>query len=160
MRYEAESVADYISLLPPERREPVTRLYQTVRDSLPTGYAEHIAYGMIGFAVPHSIYPAGYHASPQDPVPFIGIASQKHFIAFYHMGLYAMPELMAWFEAEYPKHARTRLDKGKSCIRFRQPDDIPYGLLAELCRKVSVDQYLDVYSVARRQGTGHPKANG
>jgi len=107
---------------------------------------------MVGCGGPTETYPAGYHVNPKEPVPFIGIASQKHFIAFYHMGLYAMPELMAWFEAEYPKYARTRLDKGKSCIRFKRMDDIPFGLIAELCRKVTVAQYMDAYEDVRRSG--------
>lgn len=156
MHYEADHSEAYIEQLPSERREPVARLLQTVRDNLPPGFVETISSGMIVFAVPHSIYPAGYHVKPEEPVPFIGIASQKQHVAFYHLGVYAMPDLLAWLEAEYPKHARTKLDMGKSCIRFRKMDDIPYDLIAELCRKITVEQYIKVYEASKPQGTGRP----
>ena len=95
-------------------------------------------YAMIGFVVPHSIYSSCYHCSPELPLPFLSIASQKNFVAFYHMGIYANQDLYDWFVAEYPKHCGRKLDMGKSCIRFKKMDDIPYELLAELVGKMTV----------------------
>ena len=100
---------------------------------------------MLGYSVPHKIYPPGYHCDPKLPLPFVGMASQKNFIAFYHMGIYAMPDLLKWFVAEYPKHSTAKLDMGKSCIRFKKPEHIPYKLIGELMKKVSVEKWIEVY---------------
>ena len=118
MQIKADSVADYLNQIPAERKDAMTKLRETILDNLPKGFEETMSYGMIGYVVPHSLYPAGYHCDPKLPLPFMSIASQKNFVAFYHMGIYANPELLAWFQEEYPKHVKTKLDMGKSCIRF------------------------------------------
>ena len=105
-----------------------------------------MSYGMVGYVVPHSIFPRGYHCDPKLPLPFMSFASQKNFIALYHMGIYAKKELLDWFVAEYPKQCKTKLDMGKSCIRFKKPDQLPFALIAELCRKMSVEEWVDIYT--------------
>ncbi len=105
-------------------------------------------YGMIGYVVPHTLYPKGYHCKPTDPLPFMNIASQKNFIAVYHMGLYADPQLLKWFTQEYPKHSTQKLDMGKSCIRFKKPDQIPFKLLGELAAKMTPTQWIQLYEKA------------
>jgi len=116
--------------------------------NIPEGFEETMSYGMIAYAVPHSIYPAGYHCKPTEPLPFVNIASQKNFIALYHMGIYANPDIMDWWVAEYPKHCKRKLDMGKSCIRFKKPEEIPYELIAELMEKISVQDWIEVYEKA------------
>lgn len=148
MQYKAESPEDYIKQLPPERQEAVTKLRNTVLKNLPKGFEEQISYGMLGFVVPHSLYPDGYHCDPKLPLPFINIASQKNFIALYHLGVYAKKELLDWFVGEYPKHVKTKLDMGKSCVRFKKMETIPYELVAELCAKMTVTEWIDVYGNA------------
>ncbi len=145
MQYEATSPEDYISQIPKDRRVSMEKLRSTIMNNLPEGFIENMSYGMIGYSVPHSIYPAGYHCDPKIPLPYISIASQKNFIAFYHMGIYAIPELHDWFVAEYPKYVKTKLDMGKSCIRFKKPELIPYELIAELVRKISVYDWIETY---------------
>ncbi|MFC7357800.1 DUF1801 domain-containing protein [Jejudonia soesokkakensis] len=148
MQYQADSVIDYISQLPEDRKAPVEKLRKTVQENLPKGFEEGILYKMIGFYVPHSKYPDGYHCNPKDPLPFINIASQKNFVALYHSGIYAKKELHDWFVAEYPKHCKYKLDMGKSCIRFKKIDDIPYDLIAELSTKLTVDEWIAIYENA------------
>ncbi len=145
MKYEVGSPEEYISQLPEERKESVVKLRKTVKDNLPAGFQEVMSYGMIGYVIPHSIYPSGYHVDPKLPVPFISLASQKNYIALYHMGVYIFPEISTWFKDEYPKYVRTKLDMAKSCIRFKKMDEIPYELIAELCRKISIEDYLKKY---------------
>jgi uncharacterized protein YdhG (YjbR/CyaY superfamily) len=141
-------ISSYINNLDDSRKAALSKLFQTVEENLPKGFEMAFGYGMPSFVVPHSIYPAGYHVDPKLPLGFISIASQKNFIALYHMGLYGSPTLLKWFQEEYPKHARTKLDMGKSCIRFKKIEDIPYDLIADLCRKVSVKQYVETYEKA------------
>ncbi|MCF8273114.1 MAG: DUF1801 domain-containing protein [Flavobacteriaceae bacterium] len=145
MQYIANSPEDYISQLPQDRQVVISKLRETIKENLPKGFEETISYGMIGYVVPHSKYPAGYHCTPQLPLPFLNIASQKNFIALYHMGLYAKKELYDWFITEYPKHSKRKLDMGKSCIRFKNIDDIPYKLLGQLASKMTVDEWIDIY---------------
>jgi uncharacterized protein YdhG (YjbR/CyaY superfamily) len=145
MQYKANTPEDYISQLPEDRKEAITKLRDAIRTNLPEGFEETIGYGMIGYVVPHSIYPKGYHANPKLPLPFMNIASQKNFIAVYHMGLYAEKNLMDWFKNEYPKHTKAKLDMGKSCIRFKKPEHIPYELFGELASRVSVRVWIDHY---------------
>ncbi len=145
MTYNVNSPAEYIAAIPEDRREAFTRLRETIQENIPDGFRESMGYGMIGFAVPHDIYPAGYHCDPKQPLPFVGIASQKNFIALYHMGIYAKEELLEWFVGEYPKHCKTKLDMGKSCIRFKKPADIPFALIAELMQKMTVDEWIEIY---------------
>ena len=142
---KAKSPDQYYEEVPDDRKAAMNKLRDVIKKNLPRGFKEDIGYGMVGFCVPHSIYPAGYHCNPKDPLPFVGVASQKNFIALYHMGLYAMPELLKWFTTEFPKHSSKRLDMGKSCIRFKKPEDIPYKLIGELMKKVTVKDWINVY---------------
>lgn len=145
MTYKANSPSEYIQAIPEERREVFEKLRETIQENIPDGFREEMSYGMIGYVVPHSIYPGGYHCDPKLPLPFASIASQKNFIALYHMGIYANEELMKWFVDEYPKHCKTKLDMGKSCIRFKKPADIPFELIAQLMQKMSVDGWVELY---------------
>ena len=145
MTIDAKTVDEYISKVPSERTEAISRLRETVRDNLPQGFEECINYKMIGYVVPHSKYPEGYHCDPKLPLPFINIASQKNFIALYHSGIYADKELLDWFVAEYPKHVKTKLDMGKSCIRFKNVNHIPYDLIGELCQKMTPEAWITLY---------------
>jgi hypothetical protein len=148
MQATINTPSEYIATLPPERQGVITQLHNTIMKNLPKGFQETMAYGMITYAVPHSLYPKGYHCNPKQALPFISIASQKNFIALYHMGIYANPSLLNWFVSEYPKHAKTKLDMGKSCIRFKKVEDIPYTLIAELIQKVSVKDWITTYENA------------
>jgi hypothetical protein len=118
--------------------------------NIPEGFAEVMGYGMIGYVVPHSIYPSGYHADPKQPLPFLNLGSQKNYIALYHMGLYSDPELLSWFTSEYSKHAKQKLDMGKSCIRFRKPDQIPFDLIGVLASKITVKDWISRYESRRK----------
>lgn len=145
MQSNATSILDYLEEIPLERKIAFTKLRETILENIPKGFVEQISYGMIGYVVPHSIYPDGYHCEPKLPLPFIAIASQKNFIALYHMGIYAKPELLNWFVAEYPKHSTQKLDMGKSCIRFKKIDQIPFDLIATLVQKMSVQEWINCY---------------
>lgn len=145
------AVEEFLVNLPQERREAVMALRRAVVDRLPEGFQETVAKGMLHWVVPHSMYPAGYHCSPEDPLPFLSLANQKNAICLYHMGMYADPELHAWFTAEYPKHSKTRLDMGKSCVRFKKPDQIPLALVGELASKVTPAEWIARYeSILKR----------
>ena len=145
MQYKATSPEDYISQIPEDRQTAAKKLRQVIKDNLPNGFEEGIQYSMIGYYVPHSIYPDGYHCAPKEPLPFMSFASQKNSINLYHSGIYAVPEIHDWFINEYPMHSDRKLDMGKSCIRFKKLDDIPYKLIGELCKKISVDEWIDIY---------------
>lgn len=145
MQYKADNVLDYIAQLPDDRIEPMKKLRETILNNLPPGFEECISYGMIGYVVPLSAYPAGYHCDPKLPLGFMNIASQKNFIALYHMGMYGSNTLLNWFVEEYPKYSKSKLDMGKSCIRFKKMDQIPYDLIAELCKKISMENYIELY---------------
>lgn len=145
MPIEAKSLDEYIAKLPIERQEAVSKIRDSVKQNLPTGFEECINYGMIGFVVPHSMYPDGYHVDPTLPLPFINIASQKNFVALYHSGIYADPNVHEWFVSEYPKHVKTKLDMGKSCIRFKNINTIPYQLIAALCQKITPQEWIALY---------------
>jgi uncharacterized protein YdhG (YjbR/CyaY superfamily) len=145
MNSNANSQEEYINQLPEDRKIAMRMLRKVINDNLPNGYKETMTYGMVSYVIPHSIYPSGYHCNPKEPVPFISIASQKNYIAVYHMGIYIYPEILAWFQEEYSKKVKTKLDMGKSCIRFKRVDDIPYDLIAELCRKITLEDFLEMY---------------
>ena len=145
MQSSSTTPEQYIFDLPDERKAVMNKMRTTILENLPKGFVEEIAYGMIGYVVPHEMYPAGYHCSPKLSLPFISIASQKNFVALYHMGIYADTKLLDWFVAEYPKYCKTKLDMGKSCIRFKKMDDIPFNLVAELCQKISVKDWISTY---------------
>ncbi len=145
MKIEAISPEEYINQLPDDREKAMTLLRQTILDNLPKGFEETMSYGMIGYVVPHSIYPDGYHSNPKLPLPFINIASQKNFIALYHSGIYAENELSEWFKNEYPKYCKAKLDMGKSCIRFKKIELIPFDLIAQLTKKMSCEKWIKIY---------------
>ena len=148
MQYEATSPEDYISQVPEERRDALKKLRKTIQNNLPNGFEEGMQYKMPSYFVPHSIYPDGYHCKPTDPLPFMSFASQKNSVNFYHMGIYSKPELHDWFVSKYPKHCNRKLDMGKSCIRFKKADEIPFNLIGELCQKMTVDEWIDIYEAA------------
>ena len=150
MQSKAIAPEQYLEELPADRKQPMTELRNTVLKNLPKGFEERMTYGMIGYVVPHEIYPAGYHCDPKLPLGMINIGSQKNFLVMHHMGLYANPELLKWFVTEYPKHAKTKLDMGKGCVRFKKMDDIPYKLIGELIKKVSVKNWIESYEKAFR----------
>ncbi|HHH53286.1 MAG TPA: DUF1801 domain-containing protein [Bacteroidetes bacterium] len=145
MRIQANTVEEYLQNIPEERKPYINKLRKTILDNLPEGFEEQMSYGMPSYVVPHSVYPAGYHAKPKEPLPFISIASQKNHIALYHMGVYSIGTLDKWFRSEYPKHAKYKLNMAKSCVRFTKFDDIPYDLIAELVRKVNVEDWIKEY---------------
>lgn len=139
------TIDEYVNDLAEERKTAMNRLRKVILEHLPQGFAETMSYGMIGYVVPHSIYPPGYHCDPKQPLPFINLASQKNFIVLYHMGLYADEKLMNWFIEEYPKHTQGKLDMGKSCIRFKKTDDIPFALIGELCSRMTSAEWIHLY---------------
>jgi uncharacterized protein YdhG (YjbR/CyaY superfamily) len=145
MQSRAETVEEYLNELPEERKEVMRRLREIILKNIPKGFTEEMSYGMIGYVVPHSLYPDGYHCNPKLPLPFINIASQKNFVALYHMGIYAKPELPKWFTDEYPKHSNLKLDMGKCCIRFKKMEQIPFDLIEELVQKMSVEEWITCY---------------
>lgn len=145
MQIKSTSFEDYISQIPEERQESFKKLCSVIGENLPKGFQEGCSYGMIGWDVPLETYPAGYHCTPGSPLPFLGLASQKNFVALYHMGIYADEKLLTWFQEEYPKHSKRKLDMGKSCIRFKNMNDIPFDLIAELSKKMTVQNWIDLY---------------
>ena len=145
MQSAASSAEEYIEQLPIDRKEVFLKLRNVILRNLPKGFEERMSYGMIGYVVPHSLYPDGYHCDPKLPLPFINLASQKNHIGFYHMGLYSDTDLMNWFKQEYPKHITGKIDMGKSCIRFKNMNKIPYDLIGELVGKVTPNEWMRKY---------------
>ncbi len=145
MTSDAKNPDEYINSLPDDRKVVMEKLRNVILNNLPKGFQEGMNYGMMGYYVPHTIYPKGYHCKPTDPLPFLGFASQKNSINLYHMGIYANKDLYDWFVAEYPKYASRKLDMGKSCIRFKKFEDIPFDLIGELVTKISVEDWIAMY---------------
>ena len=145
MKIEATSPDDYISKLTGDRKEAITKLRKAINDNLPKGFEETMSYGMIGWVVPLKVYPSGYHCDTSLPLPFMSIASQKNFIGFYHMGIYADPDLYQWFTDEYKKWLPSKLDMGKSCVRLKKPEQIPHHLFGDLASKMSVQNWINLY---------------
>lgn len=139
------TVKEYLKEISEERAEYFNKLRDTILKNIPEGFEECMSYGMIGYVVPHNIYPSGYHCNPKLPLPFISLGSQKNFIALHHLGLYAIPELLEWFTTEYPKHSKIKLDMGKGCVRFKKADQIPYKLIGELVKKISLKDWITLY---------------
>ena len=144
-----DSVEAYLEGLEDERLEPMQRLMDVIRTNLPEGFEEVMQYGMPSWVVPHSLFPDGYHVDPSLPLPFLSLGSQKRHIGLYHMGIYADEALLEWFTHEYPKHCSTKLDMGKSCIRFKNIAKIPYDLVADLCTKMTPEEWMRRYQDAR-----------
>jgi hypothetical protein len=145
MQIHATTPEEYIEKIPEERKPAIKAIRKAILENLPKGFSETISYGMIGYVVPHSIYPKGYHADPKQPLPFINVASQKNYIALYHMGLYGNKNLLDWFLAEYSTRTNRKPDMGKGCLRFKKMDQIPFGLIGELASKVSVNDWIINY---------------
>jgi len=145
MKIKANNIKEYLQNIPEDRKDVFDKLIETVRENIPKGFSEELSYGMPAWVVPHSLYPKGYHCSPELPLPFVSIASQKNFIALYHMGIYATPELLDWFMKEYPKHSKRKLDMGKSCVRFKKMDEIPFELIGKLMQKMTPKDWIKKY---------------
>ena len=140
-----DSIKDYTNSLASDRKKTITQLINVIEQNIPKGFEKVMNYGMPSFVIPHSIYPNGYHCDTTLPLPFIGVSNQKSSISLHHMGLYADPELLNWFKSEYPKHSNTKLDMGKSCIRFKKFNEIPYELIGLLSTKMSVKDWINIY---------------
>ncbi len=153
MQSSAKSPEEYLDSLPDDRKPVMEKLRNTIIENLPKGFQESMGYGMLGWSVPHAMYPKGYHCDPKIPLPFLSIASQKNFIAVYHMGIYSDPDLLNWFTSEYPKYVKTKLDMGKSCIRFKKPDQIPFELIGELVQKMTPADWILKYEEALSRGS-------
>jgi uncharacterized protein YdhG (YjbR/CyaY superfamily) len=150
MQSKAATPQEYLNELPAERKMVMEKIRNKILENLPEGFQEVMGYGMLGYVVPHSIYPDGYHCNPKMPLPYINVASQKNFVVLHSMGLYGNKKLLEWFVAEYAKHCKTKLDMGKGCVRFKKMDDIPYELIGELAGRVSVADWIIAYENARR----------
>jgi len=148
MTYEANTPEEYVEQLPEDRKQAVQKIRAVIKKNLPKGFEEGINYKMLGFYVPHSKFPEGYHCDPKLPLPFINLASQKNSVNLYHMGIYAKKELLDWFVKEYTKYCKYKLDMGKSCIRFKKMDDIPFDLIGELVSKMTVNEWINTYESA------------
>jgi uncharacterized protein YdhG (YjbR/CyaY superfamily) len=151
MKSSATTVEQYIEDIPQDRKEGIEKLRAVILENLPKGFEEGISYGMIGYYVPHKIYPEGYHCNPKLPLPFMSFANQKNSINFYNMELYVNPELYNWFVTEFPKYSTQKLDMGKSCIRFKKYEHIPFELIAQLVRKVTVEDWISSYESKYKQ---------
>lgn len=145
MSDKPSTVSEYMASLPEDRKEVMEQLREVIAHHLPQGFEETMSYGMIGYVVPHTLYPSGYHCDPKLPLPFISIAAQKNFIALYHMGLYADKSLLEWFEKGWKQYSTLKLDMGKSCVRFKKPSSIPYELIGQLVTKMTPTQWIEVY---------------
>ncbi len=145
MQSKATTVEAYIAELPEDRQKMINEFRKVIKKNLPKGFQECMNYGMIGWVVPHSKYPGGYHCNPKDPLPFMGLASQKNSVNFYHMGIYGDPKLLKWFTDEHAKASSKKLDMGKSCVRYKKAEDIPLKLIGELTAKISVDDWIARY---------------
>lgn len=145
MKATGDTVQEILASVPADRAVAFNKLHDVIVQNLPKGFEPAMSYGGLGYVVPHTLYPAGYHCKPSEPLPFAGIASQKNSINFYHMGVYSDPKLLEWFVTEYPKHSKQKLDMGKSCVRFKKMEEIPYALIGELMQKISVQDWIDLY---------------
>ena len=145
MEIIAENTENYISKIPEERQEAMSKLIETIRKNIPEGFTEMMQYKMPSWSISLEDYPDGYHCTPNTPLPFLSVANQKNFIAFYHMGMYMNDEVLNWFQEEYPKHSKRKIDMGKSCVRFKKPEDIPFELIGELMQKIKPEDYIAVY---------------
>ncbi len=145
MQSKATTVDEYMEQLPEERKAAMKKLRAVIKKNLPKGFQECMGYGMMGYVVPHSKYPVGYHCNPKDPLPFLALASQKNFIAIYHMGIYSDPKLLKWFQEAHAKASSKKLDMGKSCMRYKKPEDIPFELIGELVSKMTPDEWIAQY---------------
>lgn len=147
MQSKATTVNAYLSELSPDRRASIEAVRKVILANLDHDYEEGIQYGMIGYFIPHRIYPAGYHCDPKQPLPFVGLASQKNHMAVYMMCLYGDGSLTTWFQSEWKKTGK-KLDMGKSCIRFKTSDDLALDVIGEAIRRVPASKYIEIYESA------------
>lgn len=145
MTSDAKTVKEYLKQIPDDQKEMYNHIRDCIVANLPAGFEEVMSYGMIGYVVPHSIYKDGYHCNPKLPLPFMALAAQKNFIAFYHMGIYAKPALYEWFTHAYLKATPTKLDIGKSCLRFKKSANVPFALVGELVQKMTPQEWISIY---------------
>lgn len=143
MQSQAKTVSAYINSLPIERKPIIIAIRKAILKNLPKGFEEVMSYGAIGYVVPHTLYPGGYHVRPELPLPFIGVASQKNHIAVYHMAMQG--KLLDWFKDEWKSHSSKKLDMGKACMRFRKPEDVPLELIGNLAAKLTPKQWIEMY---------------
>jgi len=145
MQSKATTVEAYVAELPEDRQKVINEFRKVVKKNMPKGFQECMNYGMFGWGVPHSKYPGCYNCNPKDPLPFMGLASQKNSVNFYHMGIYGDPKLLKWFTDEHAKASPKKLDMGKSCVRYKKAEDMPLKLIGELAAKISVDEWIARY---------------
>lgn len=159
MRSTATTIEDYLAELPEDRREAIQAVRETILKNLPAGYEEGVQYGAIGYFVPHSIYPAGYHCDPSQPVPFVGLASQKNHMGIYLMCVYGDPEHEAWFRQAWAKTGK-KLDMGKSCVRFKKIEDVPLKVIGQTIKRVPVKKFIARYEEVLQGGSGKRSSKG
>ena len=147
MAAKPTTVKEYLDSLPEDRRKALRKVRAAVNKGLPKGYKEGIQYGMLGWFIPHRVYPAGYHCDPKQPVPFAGLASQKNYMSLYLMCIYGDEKHKGWFEKEWKKSGK-KLDMGKSCIRFKKVEDLPLEVITEAVSRVPVDKFLAHYEAS------------
>ena len=150
MKIEASNIQEYLEKVPSHQILAFKKLREIIKENLPLGFKEQFSYGMIGFVVPHSLYPNGYHCNPKLPLPFLNIGCQKNFIGFYHLGLYAKLDLLDWWVKKYPDYSKTKLDMGKSCVRFKKLEDIPYMLIKKLVSKITVQHWIHICEQSKK----------
>ncbi|MFO0973174.1 MAG: DUF1801 domain-containing protein [Phycisphaerae bacterium] len=147
MQSKATSVKGYLAELPAERRAAIEAVRKVILKNLDRDYEEGMQYGMIGYYVPHRVFPTGYHCDPRQPLPFAALASQKNHMAIYLMCLYGSSEQESWFRTAWAK-AGKKLDMGKSCVRFRRLDDLALEVIGEAIRRAPVKKYVETYMTA------------
>jgi hypothetical protein len=153
MKINSLSPEEYLQNLPDAKKEAMIALRNILVTHLPTGFVEVMSSGMLGYVVPHTVYAQGYHCNPKQPLPFINLAAQKNHIALYHIGLYMNKPLSIWLEKEWIKVSKQKLDKGKGCIRFKKPSEIPFELIARLAEKITVEQWISIYESAKPEAS-------
>jgi hypothetical protein len=158
MQSKAATVAQYLKALPADRREAIEAVRGVILKNLPKGYAEGIQYGMIGYFVPHDVYPPGYHCDPKQPLPFVSLASQKNHMAVYLYCLYSDPDMLDWFREAWAATGR-KLDMGKSCVRFKKLDQVALDVVADAIRAIPVKDFVAHYDASRpKKGKKEPNA--
>ena len=140
-------IEQFLQSIPEERREPFLSLRNAIFENIPEGFEERISANGITYLVPLERFPAGYHTKANTPLALIWISNEKGFISLHHMGLYGNKKLLDWFAGEYAKQVPTKLDMGKACVRFKKMDQIPYPLIAELASKITVERWIEIYTL-------------
>ncbi len=141
MLSKARTVDEYLAELPADRRAAIQAVRAVILKNLDRGYAEGMQYGMIGYHVPHRVYPPGYHCDPRQPLPFAALASQKNYMSVYLMCTYGSPQHAAWFRQAWAKTGK-KLDMGKSCIRFKKLDDLALDVLGQAIARIPAKEYI------------------